>query len=245
MGAGHVCTHPPFASRIIRQLANNATARRVARRVGRRIGNALTSNPFPTAHEENVRVTKTFRYFLTDQSYSTWNFTMRDLLDSWVTGQTATSAIRVCSAAMLKKVTLRVPPSTFSSTAAAQITPVRFIWQPYSFSDPDGNRTLSYDIVPYGTSDPVVFSSAPPPGSLIEGWINSTYTGAGQMFTIDQAPINSMLELTISYILATGGVGAAFQPGQAAIAGANPGYMYVRTLPASSTAWVPIGYATL
>jgi len=236
-----------FAYRIIRSMANSRVARRVARRVGRRIGNMLptrTPNMFPPVHEESVQVRKTFRYLLSDQTYQTWNFSIRDLLDSWVVGQTATSAIRMASSVRLEKVTLRVPPSSFSSTAANLISPARFIWQSYDSTDPDGNRTLSYDLISYGTNNPVVFSTKPPQGSLAEGWLNASYTGVGQLFVIDKAPVNSLLELTISYVLAAGGVGSGPQPGYAAIAGISPGVVYVRTLPASSTAWVPIGYAT-
>jgi hypothetical protein len=243
-----LCIYSLFnASSVVRAIANSRTARRVARRVGRAVsreGPRFIRQSFPQPHEESVRVTKKFRYILTDTTYQTWNFSMRDLLDSWVIGQTATSAIRMASAVRLEKITLRVPPLTFTSAALPLVTPTRFIWQSYSASDPDGNRTLSYDIVSYGTNEPAVFSCRPPAGSLIEGWINASYSGVGSMFTIDKAPVNSMLELTISYVLATGGVGQGPQPGYAAIAGVAPGVVYVRTLPASSSAWVPIGFAT-
>jgi len=95
----------------IRALANNRTARRIARRVGRAVvreGPRFIRQNFPQPHEESIRVTKKFRYLLTDNTYTTWNFSMRDLLDSWVIGQTATSAIRMASAVRLEKVTLRV-----------------------------------------------------------------------------------------------------------------------------------------
>jgi len=151
----------------------------------------------------------------------------------------------MASSVRLDKVVLRVPPSSFTSAALPLISPARFVWQSYDSGDPDGNRSLTYDLIAYGTSDPVVFSTKPPQGSLAEGWINCSYTGVGSLFAIDKAPVNSMLELTLSYVLATGGVGAGPQPGYAAVAGAAPGFTYVRTLPASSTAWVPIAYATL
>ncbi len=172
-----------------------------------------------------------------------YGITIADLLDSYFTAASATAGYRVFVAMKIKKIEIWGP----AITTVATPNQISFIWGAPQAADDFAMPCQVVSDLSLGSNDVSHICLRPPSDGLYSKWFGST-SSTDQVFYVE-APAGAIMDLHLVAVLYDGsGGGTGFTPAAvvSTIAGATPGYIYSRSLPANNAnGWIPVNGAVV